>query len=407
MDRQDTVKNLKRNSSQAVKHSPLDQIDLTQETKLNKPVKTIHKVVTPIKVEVLAPYLVNYHQASYLIKGFSYGFQLGYLGQRQFRMSSNMSSCKQFSDVISHKIKAEVAAGRLKGPFSSPPFKNIQISPIGCIPKKSPGDFRLIHHLSYPPGSSINDGIMPELASVSYCSFDDAVNALLKLGRGALMSKTDIESAFRLIPVHPSDHELLGYKWQSQFYYDCCLPFGCRSSPAIFERFSTAIEWIAKKHLSIPDIIHILDDFFMIGPPASERCLHYLTSFLTFCKKVGIPIKAEKTVYPTTCITFMGLELDSVKMEARLPPDKLSKARELLRKYCNKRKIRLRDLQSIIGYLSFCCNVVPPGRCFLRRLIDKTRKVSHPAHRVTLNSESRRDLQAWQIFSIKVFHEKL
>ena len=71
------------------------------------------------------------------------------------------------------KIKAEIPASRLKGPFPKPPFENIQISPIGCVPKKSPGDFRLIHHLSYPPGSSINDGIMPELASVSYCSFDE------------------------------------------------------------------------------------------------------------------------------------------------------------------------------------------------------------------------------------------
>lgn len=355
-------------------------------------------MVTPIKVGVLAPYLANYKHASYLIKGFTSGFHLGFSGQRQFRLSPNLSSCHKFSDVISHKIKTEVSAGRLKGPFPVPPFKNIQISPIGCVPKKSPGDFRLIHHLSYPTGSSINDGIMPELASVSYCSFDDAVHTLLKIGRGALMCKTDIESAFRLIPVHPADHELLGYQWQSQFYYDCCLPFGCRSSPAIFERFSTAIEWIAKTHLNISDIIHILDDFFMIGPQASEKCLKDLTSFLTFCKKVGIPIKAEKTVYPTTCITFMGLELDSVEMEARLPPDKLIKARQLLNKYCNKRKIRLKELQSLIGYLSFCCSVVPPGRCFLRRLIDKTKNIRNPAHRVTLNRESRRDLQAWQLF---------
>ena len=94
----------------------------------------------------------------------------------------------------------------------------------------------------------------------------------------------------------------------------------------------------------------------------------------------------------------MGLELDSIEMEARLPLEKLIKARELLQKYSNKRKLRLRELQSLIGYLNFCCNVVHPGRCFLRRLIDKTRNVRNPAHRVTLNKESRRDIQAWQIF---------
>ena len=151
------------------------------------------KVVTPINVDALASYLGQSSEASYLVQGFSCGFHLGFTGQRHFRLSPNMPSCHQFSDVISQKIQAEVTSGRLKGPFQCPPFKNMQISPIGCIPKKSPGDFRLIHHLSYPTGSSINDGIIPDLASVSYCSFDDAITALLKHGKGALMCKTDIE----------------------------------------------------------------------------------------------------------------------------------------------------------------------------------------------------------------------
>ena len=103
--------------------------------------------------------------------------------------------------------------------------------------------------------------------------------------------KTDIESAFPLIPVQYSDHELLGYKWQLQLYYNCCLPFGCRSSPAIFERFNTAVEWIAQNHLNKPDSIHILDDFFMIGPPASENAQYMCPPFFTLCKKVGIAIK--------------------------------------------------------------------------------------------------------------------
>ena len=91
----------------------------------------------------------------------------------------------------------------------------------------------------------------------------------------------------------------------------------------------------------------------------------------------------------------MGLELDIVEMEARLPPDKLSKAKVLINKYCNKRKIKLRELQSLIGYLSFCCNF--PGPLFLLRLIDKIKNARHQAHSITFNSESRRDLQTWQL----------
>ena len=95
----------------------------------------------------------------------------------------------------------------------------------------------------------------------------------------------------------------------------------------------------------------------------------------------------------------MGLELDSVALEARLPLDKLHKLREKLDSACNRRKMTLKDLQSLLGLLNFCCKVVIPGRTFLRRLYDLTKKVSNPYHRVTLNKESRRDIQAWQMFA--------
>ena len=94
----------------------------------------------------------------------------------------------------------------------------------------------------------------------------------------------------------------------------------------------------------------------------------------------------------------MGLELDSVRMEARLPDDKLEKVRLLLRSYKKYRKIKLQSLQSVIGLLNFCCIVMRPGRCFLRRLIDLTKNVSRPNHRVTLNKEARRDMAAWLLF---------
>ena len=58
------------------------------------------------------------------------------------------------------------------------------------------------------------------------------------------MARTDIQSAFRLFPVHPEDWELLGMKWDGKYYYDKILPFGLRSAPSIFNHLSDAIEWI-------------------------------------------------------------------------------------------------------------------------------------------------------------------
>lgn len=65
-------------------------------------------------------------------------------------------------------------------------------------------------NLSSPKGSSINDGIKEDLASIAYVSIDLAVRQILKMGQGTLMAKTDVQSAFRIIPVHPTDQWLLG-----------------------------------------------------------------------------------------------------------------------------------------------------------------------------------------------------
>ena len=44
---------------------------------------------------------------------------------------------------------------------------------------------------------------------------------------------------------------------------------------------------------------------------------------------IGIPMKVDKTVYPTARLTFLGLEIDTFSMKLRLQ-DKLIKLREKL-----------------------------------------------------------------------------
>ena len=87
------------------------------------------------------------------------------------------------------------------------------------------------------------------------------------------MSKTDIDSAFRFIPVIPDDYPLLEMKFNNRYYYDKCLPMGCSSSCHIFKRYSTALEWIATHKLGIQSNIHYLhvDDFLIVGPVNSDQ----------------------------------------------------------------------------------------------------------------------------------------
>ena len=103
---------------------------------------------------------------------------------------------------------------------------------FGVIPNgHTPGKWHLITDLSSLKGQSVNDGIAPPLCSLRYVTVDDIAAAAAALGHGALITKLDVESAYRIMPVHPDDHPLLGIKWRDVVYIDAMLPFGLRSAP--------------------------------------------------------------------------------------------------------------------------------------------------------------------------------
>ena len=355
---------------------------------------------TPIDCYKLRSFLQGYDviEQEFLYSGFQSGFHIPFTGNRSFRFSNNLPSAQENTQVLLSKIENELLLGRVAGPFDTIPIYNIQISPLGVVPKKAPGEFRIIHHLSYPDGNSINDGICKDLCSVSYQSIDHATKYLIKFGKGALMSNTDIENAYRIVPINPKDYDLLGFSIDGKFYYDKSLPFGLSYSCRLFERFSTAIHWILVNKFGIPACVHILDDFLFIGPPESNSCRNSLYSFYRMSDALGIPIKHTKTVPPTTTITFLGLELDSIEMEVRLPAEKLDKLRLELVKMQNKRKPTLQELQSLIGLLNFAYSVVVPGRAFLRRIIDLTLGIKKSYHYRSLNLSARADISAWLFF---------
>ena len=161
--------------------------------------------VTPVKVDRLESLLAGYSLPlkKFLVDGFRSGFRISYIGEYSHFESPNLQSAIHSPDVAFAKLQKEIDAGRVVGPFDAPPFPSFRTSPIGIIPKKTPNEFRLIHHLSYPKGSSVNDFIPEESSSVQYATINDAISILKKLGTCCFLAKTDIKSAFRIIPVYP------------------------------------------------------------------------------------------------------------------------------------------------------------------------------------------------------------
>ena len=215
-----------------------------------------------------------------------------------------------------------------------------------------------------------------------------------RLGSGSLLAKIDIKSAFRTLSIQVEDRELLGIHWRQTT--KTCFSFGLRSAPFIFNQYTEALEWILRHNYLTSNIIHDLDDFLIARKPSSIGCEIALQKMLHICKQLGFPIAERKIEGPTTVITFLGILLDTVKMELRLPSDKLEALTSLLQQWSTtKKKATKRELLSLIGKLSFAAKVIPASRIFLRRLIDLSTSVKKLHHHITLTASARADIQWW------------
>ena len=358
-------------------------------------------IVSPINVVRLGGVLgshPNDDMVRYLISGFTHGFDIGFRGgfDDDNTRPRNLLSAIHDAAKVSAAVQKELTRGHTSGPFSSPPFLHTHCSPLGAAPKPD-GSVRLILDLSSPRGLSVNDGISADMFACKYSKFDDAVDVVVRVGVGCFLAKIDIRHAFRLCPVRPDQWYLLCYRWCGGYFVDTRLPFGGRSSPFIFNTFAGALAWVFIFVGGIVFLVHYLDDFFFANS-SLDLCQRDMARFVSISEYLGVPLAEDKLVGPVQCITYLGIEIDSVAMTIRLPEDKLANLRRLVQTWVHKNRVLKRDILSFIGVLAFASKVVKPGRMFLRRLIDLSTTVQSLHFYVTMNAEARADIMWWHRF---------
>ena len=194
----------------------------------------LQHVTTPLIVQAWASALSCHPDrafAHYICCGLQFGFRIRFNRSVWLRWaSSNMGSACEHPSVVSKYLSKEVALGHMLGPYTrSDHLFSVHVNRFGVIPKgHDTGRWCLITDLSFPWGHSVNDGIDPSLCSLSYSTVDEVADLVARLGAGALLAKVDIESAYRLIPVHPDD-SALSWVWnrrvRSLLTQCCCSGF--------------------------------------------------------------------------------------------------------------------------------------------------------------------------------------
>ena len=142
------------------------------------------------------------------------------------------------------------------------------------------------------------------------------------------------------------------------YFVDLCLPFGLRSSVNRFSQLADAVLWILQTKYNITHSTNYLDVYFLAGPADSQICHTNLHKAISVFAKLGIPLAPEKVVSPCKVLTYLGIIIDTNKMELRLPEEKLSEITALLHSFKMKKTIPKRDLLSLIGKLSFASKII-------------------------------------------------
>ncbi len=195
--------------------------------------------------------------ARYVCEGLRYGSRVGFCRSSPLKSATaNMPSTRLHPQVITKYIEDEKARDRMLGPFPLSMRPAVHVNRFGVIPKGNTGKFRL----SFPHGQSVNDGIDPNLCSLSYSSVDDEVEIVARLGRGVVLAKVDIESAYRI----PRTANYKQWSGKGRYNVDPMMPFGLRSAPKVFNVVVDALNWYLHQE-SVRYCLHYLDDFIIVG----------------------------------------------------------------------------------------------------------------------------------------------
>lgn len=258
------------------------------------------------------------------------------------------------------------------------------IQPLHCIIKEGKKP-RLVIDLS----RNLNDHL--QLDHFQYASVEDAVETAWP---NCWFGKLDLTNCFLSFPLHPSVRPFFCFRFDGKLYQFRHMPFGLNTAP----RMCTQLLSVVAFALSQKNNIHVryLDDFFLIGDTANEVC-EQLESATETMHSFGLVVNPSKTEGPSQVLSFLGIELDSVKQTLSCTPARVAELTGLLQSLRRKRVVTRHDAESLIGKLSFAAQVLPGARPFMRRMLDtvhacRSKRRSTPIH---IDPSFRADVRFW------------
>ena len=245
------------------------------------------------------------HDEAFLLDGVTEGFRYDFKdpnpGGAFYRVPNYVPD--EHAAKVSAWVDAETAAGRY-APVTETFARGF--AALGVVDKDHSGmaKVRTVHDLSRPTGTSTNLGI-----SIEHCSLPTVKDAFNLLRPKWFQAKVDLTSAYRSVPVHPDHWAHQCGEWAGAGFADLSLPFGVRAAVPLFDRLTQAIVRKLRSE-GIPAVLGYIDDFWVSAETEAD-CLRAYERLIELLLDLGFVVNRAKCVPPTTCLTFLGIELDS------------------------------------------------------------------------------------------------
>ncbi|SPO25992.1 uncharacterized protein UTRI_03357 [Ustilago trichophora] len=304
--------------------------------------------------------------ATQLRGALQHGIKLGYDGPLRHSTRLDVTNLPMDNEDLHHlrrEIDVRLQEGRLR-PVADPAIAQLVCSPVGVVPKPHSEKRRTIYHLSHPrqPGKrlpSVNDGIHSSFVSIHYENLD-TIMEFIREHPSASLWKADLEDAFRHIILAESDARLMGIHFDGRFYQECALAFGGRSLPFLFNLFAEFLHWLTTFALqavspsltSHSDVSHYLDDFFGASD-ASVKTTTPIQVLSLATAALGFRLSHRKTVWNTTKLKILGIELDPVAQTASITQQHRHRIIQLCSRIVERDRASLLELQQVAGHLQF------------------------------------------------------
>ena len=93
--------------------------------------------------------------------------------------------------------------------------------------------------------------------------------------------------------------------------------------------------------------------------------------------------------------------MDSVTFEIKIPEEKVQNLLRIIESTLGRKRIKLKEMQSLTGSLAFCAKAMPSARAFIRRMYASIPGVARPHHHIWMSKGIREDLIMWKQFLSK------